>query len=314
MTRNHPGSETALGLSHWLRRGVRFGAAAAGAGLAGLLLAPVSPSVGAETPAAPFALAVSAAKAKNECFTDTVEVLGTVAPRREILVRPDREGLQIREISAEPGDTVTASQALARLAAPSEPENAAGTTITAPAAGIVLSAPTVRGEMATAKGAPLFRIVADGDMDLTADVPAKQASRLALGQPAKVKVAGMDEAHGKVRLVSSTIDPNTQLGQVAVALERNPLHRVGAFARAVIDVGKSCGVAVPQSALLFGPDGAVVQVIRDNRVETHRVAVGLFSSNTVQVREGLSEGDMIVVRAGAFLRDGDRVRPITANE
>jgi hypothetical protein len=65
---------------------------------------------------------------------------------------------------------------------------------------------------------------------------------------------------------------------------------------------------------LFGTEGPVVQVIRDNRIETRRVAVGLFAQSDVEIRQGLAEGDMIVVRAGAFLRDGDRVRPVVVGE
>jgi HlyD family secretion protein len=61
---------------------------------------------------------------------------------------------------------------------------------------------------------------------------------------------------------------------------------------------------------MYGPEGAVVQSVREERVETRRVQVGLFSLGDVEVREGLNEGDTIVVRAGAFLREGDRVRPI----
>ena len=149
---------------------------------------------------------------------------------------------------------------------------------------------------------------------MLADVPAKEASRLAIGQVAKIKVAGVNELPGKVRLVSTTVDPTTQLGKAHIAPDHNSLLRVGAFARATITVGQACGVAVPLSALLFGPDGSVIQTIRDDRVETRRVTVGLFAQNDVQIREGLTEGDMIVVRSGAFLRDGDRVRAVVADE
>ena len=32
-----------------------------------------------------------------------------------------------------------------------------------------------------------------------------------------------------------------------------------------------------------------------------------------EVREGLSEGDVVVARSGTFLRDGDAVRPVTGD-
>ena len=76
--------------------------------------------------------------------------------------------------------------------------------------------------------------------------------------------------------------------------------------------GRSCGATIPLSAVLYGPEGAIVQVVRDERVETRRVRVGLLSGGNAEIREGLNEGDMVVARAGAFLREGDRVRPILA--
>jgi HlyD family secretion protein len=286
-----------------------------GAIVAAVLLAATSQSLGADStaPDAPRGMAVTVVKTKRACFSDTLVVIGAVVPRNEILVRPDREGLLITEILVEAGDSVSSGQVLARLAAPNDQQGSV-IPIRAPVAGIILAAPTVVGEMASARGAPLFRIIAEGDLELSAEVPAKYAAQLSAGQAAKVKVAGMDESPGRVRLVSTTVDPATQLGQVRVSLPHNPLLRVGAFGRATIEGGESCGVAIPLSALLFGPEGPVVQVIRDNRIETRRVAVGLVGRSDLQIRQGLAEGDMIVVRAGAFLREGDRVRPVLAGQ
>jgi RND family efflux transporter MFP subunit len=258
-------------------------------------------------------MAVTAAKSSHACFTDTLVVIGTVVPQTDVLVRPDREGLQIAEILVEVGQNVSSAQVLARLAPPRDQQGST-VSVNAPVGGIVIAAPTVVGETASARGEPLFRIIADDDLELSAEIPAKQASRLNAGQTAKVKVAGLDEASGRVRHVSTTIDPMTQAGTVRISIDRNSTLRVGAFARATIDVGESCGVAIPLSALLFGADGPMVQVISENRIETRRVTVGLLGQNTTQIREGLAEGDLIVVRAGAFLRDGDRVRPVVTGE
>jgi multidrug efflux pump subunit AcrA (membrane-fusion protein) len=85
------------------------------------------------------------------------------------------------------------------------------------------------------------------------------------------------------------------------------------YARAVIKTGESCGIAVPLTAILYATGGTVVQVVRRQRVETRRVEVGLMSGGRVEVREGLNEGDVVVARAGALLREGDPVRPVTAS-
>jgi HlyD family secretion protein len=79
----------------------------------------------------------------------------------------------------------------------------------------------------------------------------------------------------------------------------------------MIKIGQSCGVSVPLTALLYGSAGTVVQVVRRARIETKRVEVGLMSGGQVEIRDGLVEGDIVVARAGALLREGDQVRPIT---
>jgi hypothetical protein len=39
----------------------------------------------------------------------------------------------------------------------------------------------------------------------------------------------------------------------------------------------------------------------------------LFWGGQVEIRDGLQEGDIVVARAGALLREGDPVRPVTSS-
>jgi len=88
---------------------------------------------------------------------------------------------------------------------------------------------------------------------------------------------------------------------------------VNSSARALIKTGQSCGVSVPLTAILYGSAGTVVQVVRRARVETRQVVVGLMSGGQVEISKGIEEGDIVVARAGALLREGDPVRPLTAS-
>jgi HlyD family secretion protein len=258
--------------------------------------------------------AVTVAAAKNMCFADTLQVTGVLIPKNEILVRPEREGLQISQVLVEPGDTVTSGQSLARLTAGEEQERGSGVAVTTPAAGVVISTSAVVGTVASARGEPLFRIAGQGEMELLAETPVKTLANLEVDQSAKVEVVGVGELTGKVRLFSTAINPTTQLGQVRIFVGSDPRLRAGAFGRATIHIGRRCAPAISLSALLYGPSGAVVQVVRSGRIESRRVVVGLLAQGQAQIREGLAEGETVVVRAGAFLRDGDRVRAMTAGE
>jgi len=223
--------------------------------------------------------------------------------------------LQISQVLVEPGDTVVSGQVLARLTPP-EGQQGGGTTVAiqAPAAGVVTSRAAVVGTLASARAEPLFRIAAKGEMELLAETPVKSLATVAANQTAKIAIVGAGELPGKVRIFSVAINPTTQLGQIRLLIGSDPKLRVGAFGRATIDVGRRCGPAIPLSAVLYGPGGAVVQVVRDNRIETRRVTVGLLAAGQAEIRDGLAEGEMVVARAGAFVREGDRVRSITAGE
>lgn len=259
-------------------------------------------------------LAVTVVPAKRMCFADTLQVTGVLAPRNEILVRPEREGLQVSQVLVEPGETVTSGKILARLTAAEGQEGGTGVVVRAPAAGVVMSASAVVGSAASAQAEPLFRIAGQGEMELLAETPVRTLARLAVDQSAKVEIIGVGELTGKVRLISGAINPTTQLGQVRIFVGSDSRLRAGAFGRATVQIGQRCAPAIPLSAVLYGPGGAVVQVVRSGQVETRRVLVGLLAGGQAEVRQGLAEGETVVARAGAFLRDGDRVRAVTATE
>jgi len=277
---------------------------------AGLLaLASVQPSLAADEPDAPKGAAVTVLRAAKACFSSIVEASGLIIPREETAVRPDRPGLKVAAILAEPGDNVTSGQPLAKLTLP----EGGSTQVLAPVGGLVASSTAVIGAAASGKGEALFSIIARGDYDLVGLVPVQAMAKLEADQPARIRIVGAGEIDGKVRRVAPTIEPNIQLGQVVIALTTNRRLLVNSSARAMITTGKSCNnVAVPLTAVLYGSAGTVVQVVRRARVETRSVEVGLLSAGQVEIRSGLQEGDVVVARAGALLREGDPVRPVTA--
>ena len=277
------------------------------------LLALASPALAADAPPAakdaPQGAAVTVITAAKSCFPNVVEAFGIIVPREETMARSERPGLKVAEILTDPGETVAAGQNLARLVLPE-----GGTTlVTAPVAGLVLSSTATIGAVASPRGEALFTIIARGEFDLVAMVPTEDLPKLAVNQPARIRIVGAGEVEGKVRRVASTVEPNSQLGQVFVSVTTNRKLLVNSSGRAIIKTGQSCGVSVPLTAVLYGSAGTVVQVVRRARIETKRVEVGLMAGGQVEIRDGLTEGDIVVARAGAILREGDPVRPVTAS-
>jgi HlyD family secretion protein len=277
--------------------------------VAGLLCLAAHPALAAEeAEATPRGATVTVLKASKFCFGNIVDVAGIVMPREETEVRPERFGLKVAEVMADAGDSVSAGQTLARLNLPE-----GGTVLVqAPVAGVISNSTAAVGATASAKGEALFSIIARSEFDLVGMVATRDIAKLAVNQTARIKIIGAGEVDGKVRRLSPTVEPNSQLGQVFVGITTNRKLLVNASARAEIKTGQSCGVSVPLTAILYSTAGTVVQVVRRDRVETRRVETGLMSAGQVEIREGIQEGDIVVARAGALLREGDPVRPVTA--
>lgn len=277
--------------------------------LAGLVLVSAQPVLAADDDA-PKGPAVTVLKAAKSCFSDIVEATGSIVAREETSVRPERPGLKVTEVLADAGETTTAGQVLARLALPE-----GGTLqVTAPVAGVIATSTAQIGAPASAKGEALFTIVARSEHDLVGLVATNDVRKLAVNQPATVRIAGAGDIGGKVRRIGPTVEPNIQQGMVYIGITSQKRLLLNASGRALIKTGQSCNVAVPLTSVQYSSAGTVVQVIRRNRVETKRVETGLMSGGNIEVRDGLSEGDIVVARAGALLREGDPVRPVMASE
>ncbi len=277
--------------------------------LAALFVLSAQPVQAAADDEAPKGPAVTVLRAAKSCFSDIVEASGTIIAREETAVRPERPGLKVTELMAEAGDTITAGQVLARLSLPE-----GGTLqVTAPVAGVIASSTAQLGGPASARGEALFSIVARSEYDLVGLVPTSDLKKLAVGQPATVRLAGAGDIDGKIRRIGPTVEPNIQQGMAYIGISTPRRLLLNASARALIKTGQSCNVAVPLTSVQYSSAGTVVQLIRRNRVETKRVEIGLMSGGNIEIRDGVNEGDIVVARAGALLREGDPVRPVMAS-
>jgi HlyD family secretion protein len=185
------------------------------------------------------------------------------------------------------------------------------TEIKAPRGGMVSRRPARLGAIASMAGEPLFRIIAEGAVELEAEAAEADLALLRNGQAAIVSPASeIPNVPGTVRLVSPEVDRTTRLGKVRIALPVGAPVLIGGFARASIEAARSRSVAAPVAALAYGRNGTSVQVVREGRVSTRAVQIGLVGDGYAQIVTGLTAGEQIVAKAGVFVRDGDVVNVV----
>jgi len=183
--------------------------------------------------------------------------------------------------------------------------------VRAPTAGLVLSRSVEAGQVVGAGSGALFRIAANGEMELLARLPQSDLARLSVGVPVSVTPVGAATSYqGTIWQISPIIDPLTRQGIARVLVPYNRDLRPGGFAAAEIRAGAMNAPLLPESAVQSDPRGNFVYVVGpDNKVVRRNVRIGEVSDRGMAIIEGLNGNERIVASAGAFLSPGQRVRP-----
>jgi membrane fusion protein, copper/silver efflux system len=179
---------------------------------------------------------------------------------------------------------------------------------TVPRDGIVLERTAIEG-MRVQPGGVLFRIADHSVIWALIDVAERELGAIYIGQPATVKARSFPgrEFSGKVEVVYPEINKETRTARIRVELP-NPdlvlLHDMYVDAQIDTGIGEPV-VSVPESAVMdTGSRQAVLVDKGEGRFEPREVRLGQRGSGYVEVRQGLVEGEPIVVSAN-FLIDAE---------
>jgi membrane fusion protein (multidrug efflux system) len=185
------------------------------------------------------------------------------------------------------------------------------TRIESPISGIIAERYVDVGDMAT-PSAPLYHIVDVGIVKVVVDVPERIMPLLQVGKAVAVEVDAYpsEQFGGKIRIISPTVVPATRTGpvEIAIANEAGRL-RPGMFSRAHFIIGEHNGVViVPRDSLVREGNVYFACVVTGGKAERRRVSPGVTFKNDVEILDGLSEGEVLVVEGQANLRSGANVK------
>ena len=184
--------------------------------------------------------------------------------------------------------------------------------IRAPTAGLVLTRSVEAGQVVSAGSGALFRIAANGEMELMARLPQADLARINIGVPVEVTPAGSNSppVAGVVWQIPPVIDPQTRQGMARIRVPFTTELRPGGFATALIRAGSVSAPLLPESAVLTDDAGSYVMIVGpNNTVQRRAVRIGSVTDRGVVIAEGLSGTEQVVESAGAFLNPGERIRP-----
>jgi HlyD family secretion protein len=222
--------------------------------------------------------------------------------------------LSAEETQRRKSSAVTAASHVKVAAAQLEEAKArlARADVRAPANGVLLTRSVEVGQTAMPGGDALFRLSKDGETELRGQVAEQDLPLLKIGQLVDVKLTGTSKVYqGRIRLLGAVIDPATRLGTAKVELTPDPNLRPGAFARAEVTVSNAERAVLPQTAVLNDDMGSYVLIVNaQGKVERRAVRVTGMVASGVTIADGINPKDQIVTSAGAFLQEGETVKPV----
>lgn len=244
-----------------------------------------------------------------------VNTNGEVESQNSVSVFPDMSG-KVISTSVMLGSQVKKNEIIAYVD-PSEPgTNYRSSPVYAPIFGSIISTPLKNGTKVTTSTA--IAIIGDiNNLQVSANVPERYVAVLKPGLKAEVFLEAYPDAvfYATVSRVSPIVDSASRTKQVILTFDsRDSRINAGMFAKVKLYTEDYSGLPVTQTnALVQNGDDFFVYVAReDSTVSKIQVKKGNEVDGLVQIAEGLSGGERVVVQGMASLGDGSRIQDISA--
>jgi multidrug efflux pump subunit AcrA (membrane-fusion protein) len=183
-------------------------------------------------------------------------------------------------------------------------------TLYAPISGYISKRSIETGDTASA-GRPVFEIVQLDPVEVNVGVPETDVHLVKIGEKASVTLPALpgQSFGGTVRIINVSADPGTRTYMTRIRVP-NPGHvlRIGMVAEAkIVGDQKISMMTLPGEAIVRDEQGATMVFVyfpEQRRVYSKRVKVGAFRGTEVEIQEGLSGDESIVIAGQDYLRDG----------
>jgi multidrug efflux pump subunit AcrA (membrane-fusion protein) len=280
---------------------------------------------GETKPAAVFSVRTSEAEIRN--LQAYMEVNGNIISEQQVAVVPEASG-KLVSMKAALGSTVGKGDLLAEVD-PSRPgAEYALSPVYAPVSGVVASNPVSIGSTVST-GTTLLTLAASGSLEIEALIPEREVGQLHTGLRAAVRLEAFpgESFAAELTRLSPVIDPASRTKKITLKfLADDPRINAGMFARVKLNTRSYENViSIPQQAVTDRRGSTVVYVVNTDTINTdaingdsfntpiarmREVSLGVSIDGEVEIRDGISAGEAVVVQGQQFLTDGAAVRII----
>lgn len=260
-------------------------------------------------------VSVRTMEAKIQTLQDYVNTNGEIEPQSSVEVYPNIGG-KVFKTYVNLGSNVARNQLIAEID-PSEPGiQYSHSPVYAPISGTITKTPSKEGEKVSVSTA--ITIIGDVEnLQLTASVPERYVASLKPGLKAEVVLEAYpnDVFSATVVQVSPVVDATSRTKEVILNFDKNDSRiNAGMFAKVKLYTQNYAGaITIPSSAIIDKNGDDCVYIVQDSKAVLRKVQTGNSVDSVIQILNGISEGDKVVIEGMRSLSDGADVRDISAN-
>ena len=181
------------------------------------------------------------------------------------------------------------------------------TLVLAPSSGTITEVKFKVGEVPGVGGA-MFTIANLDKVILKLNVTSSEIGFFKKGAKATIELNG-EKLQGEVSLIPLAANPVTRFFPVEVTFKNKGQKLLpGMYLTTKIDAREVTGVTVPVEAIVYSNGvNSVWTVDSEGKAKRKIVELGVQTKTDIQIKDGLSEGDVVMVEGQNRMNDGDKV-------
>jgi len=253
---------------------------------------------------------VKVIRVEDRQMEETIEYVGSIVAQDEAVIYPKVSGKIIEKVR-EDGSRVEKGEVIAYIDRDETGLKFEKAPVESALAGTIGRVYVDIGQNVTSQ-TPVALVVNADKVKIGLDVPEIYLPKVSLGQEAVISVDAYpgEGFKGIVTKVSPVLDLATRSAPIEISVD-NPEHRLksGMFARVRLILEKRQNVpAILKEAIIGKEIEPYVFMIKDNKAYLRKITLGIRQGPYYEVKEGLKEGEYVVIMGQQRLSDTTEVK------
>lgn len=157
---------------------------------------------------------------------------------------------------------------------------------------------------------PIVTVIKNNQLELNMNIPERELSHIYVGQMVDVRTPAYPDKVFKttIKEISPVVDTQTRLIKVRALIDSTYLKSGMMVDCSIVFSRKNKTLILPMNAIIIENGNPIVYIARGNKVQQKSVKIGLRTTTEVEILEGVTTSDQVIVDGNTFVKPGDTIK------